>query len=66
MVYGEETEQCIDPKDGDADLWTKIFVGNNLHRLVARDIVVDVGAWQGTHRTKKDKKDDAAHCEVCH
>ena len=41
------------PKDGDADVWIKIW--EELHRLVARDIVVEVEHVKA-HRTKKDKK----------
>ena len=32
--------KCIDPKAGDADLWTKIW--EQLHYIVSRDVVVEV------------------------
>ena len=37
----ERRKKCIDPKAGDAGLWIKIW--EELHRLAARDIVVEVG-----------------------
>ena len=46
--------ECIKPKAGDADLWIKIW--EELHRLAARDIVVEVEHVKA-HRTKKDKKE---------
>ena len=46
--------KCIKPKAGDADLWIKIW--EELHRLAARDIVVEVKHVKA-HRTKKVKKD---------
>ena len=59
MGCGEERGKCIDPKDGDADLWIKIW--EELHRLAARDIVVEVEHVKA-HRTKKDKK-ETSHFE---
>ena len=52
MAYGVERE-CVRPKAGDADLWIKIW--EELHRLAARDIVVELEHVK-THRTKKDKR----------
>ena len=53
MGNGEENQKCIKPKPGDADLWIKIW--EELHRLAARDIVVEVEHVKA-HRTKKDKE----------
>ena len=53
--YGEEKERnCTNPRAGDADLRIKIL--EELHRLVSRDIVVEVEHVKA-HRTKKDKKE---------
>ena len=46
--------KCIDPKAGDVDLWIKIW--EELHRLAARDIVVEVKHVKA-HRTRKEKKE---------
>ena len=46
--------KCIIPEAGDADLSIKIW--EELHRLAARDIVVEVEHLKA-HRTKNDKKD---------
>ena len=54
MGCGEDKEKCIKPKAGDADLWIKMW--EELHRLAARDIVVEVEHVKA-HRTKKDKKE---------
>ena len=45
--------KCIDAKAGDADWWIENW--EELHRLAARDVVVEVEHVK--HRTKKDKKE---------
>ena len=52
MGYGEDRE-CIRPKAGNADLWIKVW--EELHRLAARDILVELEHVKA-HRTKKDKR----------
>ena len=52
--------KCIDPKAGDADLWTKIW--EELHLLTSKEILVEVEHVKA-HRTKKDKK-DMSHVEA--
>ena len=46
--------KCIDPKAGDADLWIKIW--EELHRLAARDMAVEVEHVKA-HRSEKNKKE---------
>ena len=46
--------ECIKPKAGDADLWIKIW--EELHRLSARDVAVEVEHVKA-YRTKKEKKE---------
>ena len=47
----ERRKKYINPKAGDTDLWIKIW--EDLHRLAARDIVVEVEHVKA-HCTKKD------------
>ena len=47
------------PRAGDADLW--IIILEELHRLPARDMEVEVGHVKA-HRTKKEKT-EMSHCE---
>ena len=48
--------KCIDPKAGDADLWIEIW--EELHKIAARDIVVEV-----EHVKAKKEKKDMSHFE---
>ena len=51
---GEEKRECIKPKAGDADLWIKVW--EELHRLAARDVVVEVEHVKAhAHEEKKRK-----------
>ena len=45
--------KCIDPNAGDADLWIRLW--KELHRLAARDIVVEVELSRHTAQRKKKK-----------
>ena len=49
--------KCINPKASDADLWIKIL--EELHRLAARDIVVEAEHVQGTQHKERYEGDVA-------
>ena len=51
---GEEKENAPNQKAGVVDLWIKVW--EELYRLAARDVVVEVEHVKA-YRTKKDKKD---------